>query len=327
MNLPRVVVVDGMHRKVSIWQDCAPEVRAATERFNERSGPFSLASKRDSFLRLIREELDDALDSYRSQLELKYTQFDVPGLSGEKPFSSVVRDLGVRCTEDNIRRTLRLFSKSICFAQDEDDLRFFDTAETLIGVLVHCRCKRPKKRKSVYSQFNQQRPKELCLLCGEPSEFLQYFNDHEAWALIDDDEKLRLSHKYCHKHRPKLRNGNWNPEYRRARRNRETFELEAERLLNQSAQPAVVKPHTGTLDIDRYIMTLIAQTTLQPADEDKIRNLARKIINYRISDRKKQILMLMATGYKQAEIARRLNISRQAVSKALNSIPDEFRLV
>lgn len=320
-------MVGGMQRRVLIWQDCDSEVRVAMERFNERSGPFSLASKRYSFLRLIREELDDALDSYRSQLELKYTLFNVPGLSGEQPFSCVVRDLGARGTEDKIRRTLRRFSESMLFTQDDEDNRFYDTAETLLELLIHCRTKQPAKRKNVSSQFNLQRPKELCLLCGAPSEFLEYFSNHESWALIDDDEKLKLSHKYCYNHRPKHRDGTWNPEYRRAIRNRETFELEAERLLNQSAQPAVVKHHTGTLDIDRYIMTLIAQTTLQPADEDKIRNLARKIVNYRISDRKKQLLMLVAAGYKQAEIARRLNISRQAVSKALNSIPDEFRLV
>lgn len=312
--------------RISVWQDCEPEVRLAIERFNARSRPFSLASKRYSFLRLIREELDEALANYRDQLELKYTLFNIPGLSGKQSFSCAVRDAGFRKTEGEIRRTLHRFIESMLFTQDADDRCFVDTAETLVEVLIHCRCKQPSRRKTNASHLNQQRPKELCSLCGEPSEFLQYFNDSEKWDLVDDDEKQRLSHKFCRQHRPKLRDGTWNYEYRKAMRSRENFDLEAERLLNQSAQPAKVKPHTGKLDVDRFIMNLIVQTTLQPADEDKIRNLARKLVNYRISDRKKQILMLLATGFKQAEIARRLKVSRQAVSKALATIPDEFRL-
>lgn len=312
-------------RQISIWQNCDPGVRAAVERFIDRSGPFSLASKRYSFLRLIREELDEALAVYRDQLELKYMLFRVPGLCGQQPLSRIVNDVGVRATEDEVRRALRRFVDSMICEQDKADVHFIDTAETLVEVLVHCRCKQPRRKKSTASHLNLQRPKELCCLCGEPSEYLQYFGDPDAWDLVDEEEKQRLSHKYCHRHRPRFRDGTWNYEYRKAMRNREVFDLEASRLLRQSAQPAEVKPHTGKLDVDLFIMNLIAQTTLQPADENKIRNLARRLVNYRISDRKKQILMLSASGFKQADIARRLGVSRQAVSKTLASIPDEFR--
>lgn len=313
-------------KQVSIWQNCEPGVRAAIERFCDRSGPFSMASKRYSFFRLIREELDTALIDYRDQLELKHRLFGVPGLSGEQSFSRVVHSAGVRVTENEIRLSLRRFVDSMLCVRDELGLQFIDTAETLVGVLVYCRCKQPRRKKNTTSHLNQQRPKELCCLCGEPSEYLEYFDDPDAWDLIDEEEKQRLSHKYCRRHRPRLRDGTWNYEYRKAKRSREVFDLEASRLLRQSARPATVQPHTGQMDVDLFIMNLVAQTALQPADEDKIRNLARRLVTYRISDRKKQILMLSVAGFKQADIARRLGVSRQAVSKALASIPDEFRL-
>ncbi len=66
--------------------------------------------------------------------------------------------------------------------------------------------------------------------------------------------------------------------------------------------------------------------TLQPADKAELRNQARLMVDSRLSDRKKQMLMLQWSGLNQSEIARRLGIERQAVSKALASIPAMFQL-
>ena len=66
--------------------------------------------------------------------------------------------------------------------------------------------------------------------------------------------------------------------------------------------------------------------TLHLADEAELRNLARLMVDMKLTDRRKQILVLQKFGFNQSEIARRLEIERQAVSKALRSIPDCFRL-
>ncbi|TAJ01324.1 hypothetical protein EG335_01935, partial [Pectobacterium versatile] len=65
--------------------------------------------------------------------------------------------------------------------------------------------------------------------------------------------------------------------------------------------------------------------TLHLADEVELRNLARLMVDMKLTDRRKQILVLQKFGFNQSEIARRLEIERQAVSKALRSIPDYFR--
>ena len=310
--------------QVGIWRFCHHEVRSAVEAFNSRSEPFSMASKRYSFLRLIREEIDIPLANFRSELECKYTLFNIPGLSGEKAFSEIIRVTGVRRVEDQIRKALRKFVDSMVCAQNDFDRCFIETAETLIEILIVCRCKQPRRKQSVDSHLNLQRPREFCCLCGALSEYTEHLKDPQKWGLIDEEEKQRLSHKYCQNHRPRHREGTWNYEYRRAVRSREQFNMEVDRLLRQSAQPAELKFHSGDLDIDLFIMNLIAQTTLQPADEDKIRHLARELVNHRMSDRKKQILMMLASGFKQSEIARELKLSRQAISKAVKSVPKGF---
>lgn len=78
--------------------------------------------------------------------------------------------------------------------------------------------------------------------------------------------------------------------------------------------------------VDSYFFQYMVSLTVQLADEAELRNIARLMVDTRLSDRKKQILMLQRLGFNQSEIAQRLQIERQAVSKAFRSIPDCFRL-
>lgn len=66
--------------------------------------------------------------------------------------------------------------------------------------------------------------------------------------------------------------------------------------------------------------------TIQVAHVTKLKNIARLMVDIGFSDRKEQIITLHRLGLKQPEIARRLEIERLAVSKALYSITDCFRL-
>lgn len=89
---------------------------------------------------------------------------------------------------------------------------------------------------------------------------------------------------------------------------------------------AAPQAKSGDELVDGYIFHYILGQTLQPADEAELRNHARLMVDSKLSDRKKQILMLQLAGFNQSEIARRLGVERQAVSKVLASIPEIFRL-
>lgn len=318
--------------KISVHDNCDNEVRLAIERMNSRSAPFSLASKRYSVLRLFREELDDVLANYQAGLELKHRMFEIPGLYGELPFSEHVRKLGPKKVNEQVRYGLKRFMSSALCANDEIDSRFIDTADTLVEVLFFCQHKKPAMSKTDINKMsgthlNMRRPKELCSFCGELSEFAQYMENKNLPEYADLSDRSYLSHKYCCKHRPLLHDGTWNSEYRKAKRNQESFELEAHRFLCQTASREKAKAASGNEYVDQFILKIVAATDYIILDEDKIRNLARRVIDFKISDRKKQVLVMNALGMSQAEIARQLNVRRQAISKMLKSIPDEFRLI
>jgi hypothetical protein len=73
-------------------------------------------------------------------------------------------------------------------------------------------------------------------------------------------------------------------------------------------------------------------TMISSGDIDKIRNIARRMVDSRITDNKKRMLVLKKRGLSQKKIAQRLtelggkNITHQAVSKALGTIREEFFL-
>ncbi len=72
--------------------------------------------------------------------------------------------------------------------------------------------------------------------------------------------------------------------------------------------------------------------TFQSADKAELRNLARRMVDSKLSDTKKKILVLNRSSISQAEIGKRIlnrkqqPMTRQAVSKALSSVRKEFLL-
>ncbi|HEM7578093.1 TPA: hypothetical protein U2J86_005148, partial [Serratia marcescens] len=71
---------------------------------------------------------------------------------------------------------------------------------------------------------------------------------------------------------------------------------------------------------------------LGPNDIDKIRNIARKMVDSRLTDNKKRMLALKMYGFSQYEIAQNMmkhigkEMTHQAVSKALSTVSSEFSL-
>ena len=78
--------------------------------------------------------------------------------------------------------------------------------------------------------------------------------------------------------------------------------------------------------VDEYIRHLIGfQLRDVKLTESRLRNEARELVYRRISDRKKEIVIRLAFGASQADVAREFGISRQAISKLLAEVPSAYR--
>lgn len=314
---------------ICIWEQCDPAVADAICVFEERWKPYSVASRRYPIIRLIEEVIDPAVASYTATLPAKYSGH-VPGAGTGVSFSAIIKLVGLEAMVRMQRQLLRQFIKTED-KQTHRDQRYIATLESLIGLVWDCACKRPKRSASKKGvNLNDQRKHGLCELCGELTEFAAFMTTvaHEQVndAELEDHIKLELSHQYCTTHKPKLANGLWNPAYRQAKRSSAQFDLELTRLNRQCAHRATRQAASGDSLVDDYFYHYLLGQVTQPADKAELRRQARLMADSKLSDRKKQMLMLRYSGFNQSQIALRLGIGRQAVSKALASIPEIFHL-
>lgn len=310
---------------IVIWEGCDPTVSEAIEQFEDRWRPYSASSRRYPIVGLIQELIDPAVAAYTATLPQRYLGH-IPGAGTGVSFSGIIRLVGLDAMVRMQRQLLRQFIKTED-RQIPKDRRFVATLESLIGLVWDCACKRPTKSKVRDTRLNGERLQGFCRFCGSLAELTSFAGGSDDPKADDPEEKLRLSSLYCLDHRPKLPSGAWNPVYRQARRSLAQFDLELARLSQQCAKPATAQVKSGDQLVDSYFFHYVAGQTLQPADKAELRNQARLMVDSKLSDRKKQMLMLQWSGLNQSEIARKLGIERQAVSKALASIPAMFRLI
>lgn len=308
---------------ITIWDGCDTSVSKAIEDFQGRWRPYSSASRRYPILRLIQEVIDPAVVTYMKTLPPHYSGF-VSGFGAGMSFSETARLVGLDTMVRLQRKLLHHFIRTEN-KHDSRDQRFIATIESLTELAWDCACKRPLK--SIYANqvnLNTQRRQGFCELCGELSEFAALISTrpdrYSIGATQLGETSLQLSHQYCTQHKPVLADGSRNPIYRQAKRSFEQFNVELGRLNRQCTQRKMAQAASGDPLVDRYYYWLLLSQTLQPADKAELRNQARLIVDTRLSDRKKQILILQRDGLNQSDIARRLGIERQAVSKALKSL-------
>lgn len=327
-------------RRVRVWKHCAPIIAAAVERFSDDWGPYSYLSRRYSIYRLLRELIDPAWQTYLTRLPSGHRGTT---LCSSSPISETARSIGFRVLEDRI-----ISLSSATRPQNRDgtvidiewlcqegtglsysasppfiEMEFDSTIDTLRELILRCRLKRPSKERVGDLMADHFSP--ICELCGQHTE-LEAYRQGADWPKQDSDLKMRLSRRYCAHHRPKCRDGTSNPLYRQAMRSRTKFETEATRLALQTTGSSAIRTGANCRAVELFIFNVVGQQALYLDEESEIRNVARRLVYARLSDRKKQIVMLSAAGLTHAEIALRLGISRQAVWKALNSIPDAYRL-
>lgn len=313
--------------KIAIWPGCSDTLAVSIRHLEERWKPYSSSSRRYPILKLMAQIVDPAI-AQLCQQSSAFSQF-IPGAASSIGISELVRRHGFSLVIKSQRLLLRQLVVTEGQGLSGSD-NLIATLESLIEVIWACGNKRPARSACLEggATLNAQREQGCCKFCGQPTEFSSFISAN-IWPSEDDPDfslALRLSSRFCSEHRPRHPGGGWNSSYRRAKRSQEQFEIELSRLTQQSARLSRASAQSGNVMADLFIHTHVSRQALQPADEAELRDQARLMADTRLTDNKKQMLMLRASGYNQSEIAKAMGISRQAVSKALASIPSVFRL-
>lgn len=314
---------------ITIWDGCNPLVAEAITQFQQQWRPYSKFSKRYPIVRLIQGNIDPAVAAYAAVIPKDYLNF-IPGVARGLNFSETIRLVKFEGVLKSQRQLLRAFVITVD-GYSARDREFIATLESLIELVWACTRKRPAKKLIKDRRQNSQRVRNFCRFCGNLAELTLLARGDETPKLKDPEDMLYLSSQFCMHHRPKSPDDIWNPAYRSALRSEKKFTVELNRLIRQSATRKLGTAKAGDDLVDKYFFYFMLDKTLQPADKAELRNLARQMVDSKLSDRKKQMLTLRKDGFNQSEIAGRLSanqkaLSRQAVSKALASVPEKFCL-
>ncbi|KAF1727705.1 LuxR family transcriptional regulator [Pseudoxanthomonas mexicana] len=314
-------MVDMRNPSIPIWEGCCPAISEAIGRFQ---GRWRASSTDKHSVRLLKELIDPVVTAYAATLPLRYLGH-VPGVGPDvKPLSEIARLIGFNAMARLQRQLLRAFTltNNRWSAREK---QFVATLETLIELVSACARKRPTKSKIRDTNLKSGRTRGFCRFCGAMAELTLFGNGSEAPKANDPEDILRLSNLYCPEHRPRLPTGEWNPAYRRAKRSLAQFDQELARLGLQSTKMQAGQAQSGDALIDSYVFHYVRKYGFQPADEAELRHHARWMVDNKVTDRKKQMVILHRYGMSQSDIARKLSIKRQAVFKALASIPEDAR--
>jgi hypothetical protein len=304
-------------RGFKAWHGCCPPIEHAINSFVERWEPYSVASRRYSIFRLVKEEIDGPWRDYVARLkglEAALLNGCVPGEYAHKR--------GFRALEDWVMRTIRSYNSLAQLAGASIDAELVASLETIRELATICGAKQPKKKSTGINTL-RIRAVIFCELCGAPTELETYRRQGEY---VDDSiGHAKLSARYCVDHRPRGHDGGFNAEYKRAVRNRVSFEKELLRLQLQSSKFSEASGNSGDPLVDAFIFNIIAQGALYPDERGELGRIAHHLTKEKVNDFKKRVVMMRVSGRAQSEIANELGVSRQAVSKALKSVPPVYR--
>ena len=347
-----------------VWNGCDPHLAQAIRLFTESWEPFSIDSSRYSIFRLMREVIDPAWadlqlhfpDMTDDRIHLAWQKYQWECLSSEslvtdthaqkierltrifKPCSGridgkyVLSEIGRKHGFVALERFLKMMVRSVQGCTSAPPIQCFASLQELV---MGCHSKRsvhkshaPLKEDSRKINSRRSDLHDLCKFCGHPTELSAYVADKSARGITRETDDLTFSSLYCsqHKARDSL-TGAIRPAYLKVKRSESQYQEEFERLDCQSTggtKAAFAK--SGNKMVDEYIRHLIGfQLRDVKLTESRLRNEARELVYRRISDRKKEIVIRLAFGASQADVAREFGISRQAISKLLAEVPSAYR--
>ena len=174
---------------------------------------------------------------------------------------------------------------------------------------------------------NRARLRPFCKFCGEQTELATYFYGESKTQESDTHKHTRFSAFFCKTHKSKdapsevVRSA-----YLKVKRSETQFDVELSRLERQflgASDTALAK--SGNAMVDEYIRHFIEFLRHGSGlTESQLRDEARLLIDNKISDTKKEIIMRLANGENQSKIARALGLSRQAIFKSLFKVGDKY---
>ncbi|WP_348679771.1 LuxR family transcriptional regulator [Alcanivorax profundi] len=306
--------------RIQIVPGCNPIISAAIENLQDRWRQYSNRSKSKPLAGLLEEIIDPALSEYAKKIPRNYLPY-ILGSGQDGPLSEIFRTkpVGAELAQRNLIREFENASSNPAFSNPA----FVATLETLVELLWACSDKRARHTK-VRGLNGQRRAQEFCRFCGKPSELAAYAAGSDSVDIYHKSTTLQLSSTHCHEHRVKLPTGKWNPAYKSASMSVAKFDLELDRLTRQSRNYETPSASSGDPLVDQYIYQYVHRFGFRPGDKAEMRNHARGIVDAKLSDHKKRVLVLQQQGLNQSNIATILNVSRQSVSKSLASTPEKF---
>ena len=187
--------------------------------------------------------------------------------------------------------------------------------------------------------------RQTCRLCPRRS---------ELWAAIRSGGEFRpnLSTDFCRHHRPQQQDGSWCRKNRSEREqstdqpkpkqpkdqpelDRSTYESRVAKVWIYRREFARLSAHahfgkrrlrTGfNLALDLFAHTMVAKSQSFADEHFELARVAWHLVEHDVNDRKKEIIMRVASRHSQTAIAKDFGISRQAVHRAFNSVPKCFR--
>ncbi|MEX0494170.1 transcriptional regulator [Raoultella terrigena] len=326
---------------IPVWEHTDETVVHAIRTFREKWHSYSDKSKRYNIIKLIKELIDPSVSEYLSRLPNHYLSF-CPASIKNCNYSDLVKLRGFSYTADQIHFHLRNFVNHS--SHTEQDMFFISTQDMLKSFFMYCEGNSPKNSKLAPDLYvNMERKTRICALCGNPTEFSSFIRSWKENGVIEgeeneDNEKFGkkkrpdFSQTYCLNHRPKLHDGSWNATYKQAKRSTKQFEQEVLRLRRQISHPDRYNAKSGDNLVDEYFYHYLFDSSLDPTNVAELRNLARRMVDSRLTDNKKRILVLHKQGLSNREIGIKLGgltgsvLTNQAISKALGTIRDEFIL-
>jgi hypothetical protein len=329
-----------------IWRGCNTAVAGAIDLFVCRWKPYSVQSKKRSLARLFGIVIEPSWRSYLDSLPSSHptrelpeaTWLDLGHLASEYGFSelrallesiaSAVHRKGHREIGD-FNSFFPEIGKALPLDTPSAD-SFDETVASLITLVSRCEMKRHIRITRDFDGINPHRGNEFCSFCGAQTEVRTYLAlDEECrrrlWPHEGERLILKLSNKFCVDHRPFGHDGRSNAAYHQARRTKAQFEVETKRLHAQSMTRSKPVAATGSAALDHFYLALIRREWPDAGDFLDLRDHANDLARQKITDKKKFIAILKASGMAQSEIGRRLGMTRQAVHKALNSLPKNCR--
>ena len=314
---------------IQVYDGCNTRVAAAIGRFSKRWGRYSIRSRRYPIYVLLADTVDGAWRDYVASLPVDYLgkvlcEGQLISIIAERNGFSFFDDLFpciVNSIESDRKHAAWMKSRdgvypSVGHFNLQVHHEFKATVSTLRELASKCGGKEPKKIR--VGRLNTRRLRPYCEFCGEPTEMGKVLHGG-AWPTQDVNMKASLSARYCSRHRPKNHDGPWNSNYLRAKRNKAKFEREIFKIKHHTSNVPDISIAKDKGIGDPFLWNLAHQLDIVLPENERIRNLARQLVDAKISIRKRQIIMLLAAGETQSAIARRLGVSRQAISKAIAS--------